>query len=154
LASARDWVGFFDGPAIAACSPMLEDPGGLNPLTDMIIGCGVTVHREFGAGLLESVYAQCFILELRATGLRVETERRIPLVYRGGLVHRGFRIDLIVEDLVVIEVKSVSTLTPIHSAQLITYLKLTGCPVGLLMNFNGPKLTDGVKRLVHPAQKT
>lgn len=132
---------------------MLEDPGGLNPLTDMIIGCGVTVHREFGAGLFESVYARCFILELRANGLCVETEKRIPLVYRGVRVHQGFRIDLIVEDLVVVEVNAVSMLTPLHSAQVITYLKLSGCPVGLLMNFNVPILTSGVRRLVHPAQK-
>jgi GxxExxY protein len=132
---------------------MLEDPDGLNPLTEKIIGCGVTVHREFGAGLYESVYARCFILELRAAGLRVETEKRIPLVYRGIRVHKGFRIDLIVEDLVVIEVKAVSALAPIHSAQVITYLKLTGCPVGLLVNFNVPILTSGVRRLIHPSQK-
>jgi GxxExxY protein len=132
---------------------MLEDPDGLNPPTETIIGCGVTVHREFGAGLFESVYARCFILELRANGLCVETEKRIPLVYRGVRVHRGFRIDLIVEDLVVVEVKAVSMLTPIHSAQVITYLKLSGCPVGLLMNFTVPLLTSGVKRLVHPANK-
>ncbi len=132
---------------------MLEDPDGLNPLTEMIIGCGVTVHREFGAGLFESVYARCFILELRANGLQVETEKRIPLFYRGVRVHRGFRIDLIVEGLVVVEVKAVAMLAPVHSAQLITYLKLTGCPVGLLVNFNVPLLTGGVRRLVNPSQK-
>jgi GxxExxY protein len=141
------------GSAFARCSSVLDDPGGLNPLTEKIIGCAVTVHREFGAGLFESVYARCFILELRATGLRVETEKRIPLVYRGVSVHKGFRIDLIVEDLVVVEVKAVSVLAPIHSAQVITYLKLTGCPVGLLINFDVPVLSSGVRRLIHPSQK-
>jgi GxxExxY protein len=128
---------------------MLENPAGLNALSEKIIGCGIAVHRVFGAGLLESVYRPCFEIELRANGLRVDAERRIPLVYRGVEVS-CFRIDLVVEDLILVEIKAVDCLAPVHSAQVITYLKLTNCPIGLLFNFNVPLLKDGVRRLVHP----
>jgi GxxExxY protein len=128
---------------------MLIDDEDLNRLTERVIGGGITVHRVYGPGLLESIYQACFIIELRAAGLRVETERVIPVTYRGIEVAR-FRVDMIVEDRVIVEVKAVQALAPIHSAQVITYLKLTGCPVGLLMNFNVPVLREGVRRLVRP----
>jgi GxxExxY protein len=118
-------------------------------LTEAIIGCGITVHAETGPGLLESIYTPCLILELRAQGLQVDTERTIPVVYRQVRVAH-FRVDLVVEDLIVIEVKAVKALDAVHQAQLITYLKLTGCPAGLLMNFNAALLTNGIKKVVHP----
>jgi GxxExxY protein len=121
----------------------------LNLLTEQVIGCGIAVHRTFGPGLLESIYTPCLVIELRASGLRVDTERQIPVKYRGVEVAR-FRIDILVEGRVVVEVKAVQALAPIHSAQVITYLKLTGCPVGLLMNFNVPVLREGLRRLVRP----
>jgi GxxExxY protein len=129
---------------------MLENPAGLNPITDCVIGSGVKVHRAFGPGLLESVYQPCFVLELRANGLHVEVGRRIKLIYRGVKVSSGYKVDLIVEGSVLVEIKAVETLLPVHSAQVITYLKLTGCPVGLLINFNVPVLKAGVRRLYHP----
>jgi GxxExxY protein len=129
---------------------MLENPAGLNPLTEKIIGAGIAVHRVFGPGLLEAVYRACLVLELKAKGLRVETERSIPLVYRGVEVGHPYKMDLIVEGQVVVEAKAVHALAPVHEAQVITYLKLTGCPVGLLMNFNVPLLKDGVNRVVLP----
>ncbi len=119
-------------------------------LTETIIGSGIAVHVETGPGLLESIYLPCLVIELRSRGLRVETERSVPVRYRG-LTIAHYRIDLVVEDLVVVEVKAVKALDPVHQAQVITYLKLTGCPVGLLMNFNVPLLTNGIRRVVHPS---
>ena len=129
---------------------MLHNPSNLNPLTERIIGAAITVHRAFGAGLLESVYRHCLLVEFRVAGLRFEAERHIPLTYRGTIVGGGFRLDMIVEDAVVVEVKAIGAISPIHLAQVITYLKLTGCPVGLLINFNVPALRQGVRRLLHP----
>jgi len=128
---------------------MLQDPDGVNSLTERIIGCALAVHRAFGAGLLASVYTACLVLELQAAGLQVETERKVSLRYRGQPVG-GFKIDLIVEGKVVLEVKAVEQLAPVHGAQLLTYLKVTGCPVGLLINFNVPVLKNGIRRLLRP----
>ena len=118
-------------------------------LTEGIIGCGITVHAATGAGLLESIYTACLRVELRAQGFRVDADRSVPVVYRGTRVAH-YRIDLVVEDLIVIEIKAVKALEPVHQAQLITYLKLTGCPGGLLMNFNVPLLVNGLRKVVHP----
>lgn len=103
--------------------------------------------------MLESVYHWCFVSELRTRGLQVQTEKRIDLAYRGTKVPCDFRIDIIVEGSVVVEVKAVASVAPVHLAQVITYLKLTNCPVGLLINFNVPQLRHGVHRLVHPKLK-
>lgn len=130
---------------------MLTNPAGLNPLTERIIGAAMDVHRAFGPGLLESVYADCLRIEFGACGLRIEEGRRIPLTYRGVRLKSDFVSDLIVEDLVVVEIKVVSTLAPVHRSQVMTYLKLTGCPVGLLMNFNVPVLKDGIRRITNAA---
>jgi GxxExxY protein len=132
---------------------MLEDPDGLNPLTEQIIGCGIEVHCVLGPGLLESVYTPSLLLGLRANGLMMETGRRLPVTYRGVQVHSGFVVDMIVEDRVIVELKAVAALAPVHRAQVICYLKLTGCSVGLLMNFNVEKLISGVQRVLHPALK-
>ena len=131
---------------------MLYDPSRLNSLTERIVGAAIAVHRTFGAGLLESVYRQCLLIELRAAGLRLDAERYIRLTYRGIAIGTAFRVDVIVEDAVVVEVKAVAAVAPVHLAQVITYLKLTGCPIGLLINFNVPVLHKGVRRLLHPEE--
>jgi GxxExxY protein len=124
--------------------------GALDKLRERAIGCGIAVHRTFGPGLLESIYRDCMVIELRANGLAVERERPVFLQYRGEPVGGVLRIDIVVEGTLLIEVKAVEKLHPVHSAQVMTYLKLTGLPGGLLMNFNTPALRLGLKRLVHP----
>jgi GxxExxY protein len=130
---------------------MLADPLGTNPLTSRIIGCAISVHRALGPGLYENVYHECMDYELRDQGLHVELQRAVPIVYRGVRLKSRYYIDLIVEHIVVVELKALAALAEIHSRQVLTQLKLTGLPVGLLINFNVLKLTDGVKRLVNPA---
>ena len=114
-----------------------------------IIGAGIEVHRELGPGLLESTYAKCLRRELQARHLLFVSQRLLPVVYKNEPLDETYRIDLLVEDLVIVELKSVDRLLPVHSSQVLTYLHLTGCPAGLLMNFNVPKLTDGIKRLLN-----
>jgi GxxExxY protein len=125
-----------------------------NAITHEIIGAAIEVHRTLGPGLLESTYIPCLRYELSARNLRFVAERRLPIVYKTMPLDVMYRVDLIVEDLVVIEVKSVATLLSVHEAQLLTYLALTGCPAGLLINFNVAKLTDGVKRLISTRSNT
>jgi GxxExxY protein len=100
--------------------------------------------------LLESTYSECLQFELAARRLRYVTQHRLPLVYKGKPLETSYRIDLIVEDCVIVEVKSVTVILPVHHAQILTYMKLTGCPAGLLINFDVAKLMDGVKRFVNP----
>ena len=119
-----------------------------NGLTHDIIGAAIDVHRVLGPGLLESAYMQCLQYELGLRKLRFITQRAVPIVYKGVTLDTRYRIDLIVEDIVVVEVKSVEQLAPVHSSQGLTYMALVGCPAGLLINFNVAKLIDGVKRLV------
>jgi len=121
-----------------------------NPTTKRILDAAVEVHRALGPGLLESSYLECLEFELRDCNLQFERQRAVPIVYKGRRLKTRYRIDLIVEDLVVVEVKSVAATLPIHDAQVITYLKLSECPVGLLINFNVRRLMDGVKRLLNP----
>jgi GxxExxY protein len=120
-----------------------------NAITSEIIGSAIEVHRILGPGLLESVYIQCLVFELAARKLRFVTQRAVPIVYKGMPLDGVYRADLVVEDRIVVEVKSAAVLQPIHQAQLLTYLRLLGAPVGLLINFNVPKLTDGVKRVIN-----
>lgn len=121
----------------------------IDKLTGQVIGAAIQVHRELGPGLLESAYQGCLELELRERGLLVETQVPVPLVYRGYDVGTGYRLDLLVERTVVIEVKSVERIEPVHVAQVLSYLRLSGHKIGLLMNFNVKWLVDqGVKRLV------
>jgi GxxExxY protein len=108
------------------------------------------VHRALGPGLLESAYQVCLAFEMGRTGLDVATDVPLPLVYEGIRLECGYRIDAIVDSLVVVEIKSVGQLAPIHEARLLTYLKLTGLPAGLLINFNVPLLKQGVKRRLNP----
>lgn len=129
---------------------VLVEPSAYNGVTGPILACGIEVHRTLGPGLLESIYAECLQFELTARGLRFVTQRLIPIVYKDRALNASYRVDLIVEDLVVVEVKSAAVLLPVHAAQTLTYMQLTDCPVGLLINFNAPRLMDGVKRLVNP----
>ena len=121
-----------------------------NPTTKRVIDAAVEVHRTIGPGLLESTYLECLESEFAERGLRFERERVVPIVYKQKRLKKTYTLDLVVENLVVVEVKSVAAILGVHEAQVITYLKLTGYPVGLLINFNVAKLMQGVKRLVHP----
>ena len=121
----------------------------LNEITRQVIGAAINVHRELGPGLLESAYEACLVHELLQRGLRIERQKELPVEYRGVRVDCGYRIDLLVEGGVIVELKAVEKLDPIHEAQLLTYLKLSGCTVGLLMNFNVKVLLEGVHRLVN-----
>ena len=129
---------------------MYRDVAGHEDLTAKIIECGIEVHETFGPGLLESVYKSCLTFELREAGLCVDTTRRVPLVYKTLRLETFYCPDIVVNDLVIVELKSVDALTAVHTAQVITYLKLSSIPVGLLMNFNVPLLNQGVRRLVRP----
>jgi GxxExxY protein len=120
-----------------------------NGITKGIIGAAIHVHRSLGPGLLESAYQACLAFELVKLQMRVEQQKPLPLIYDQVKLDCGYRIDLLVEGSVVVEIKSVDALAPIHAAQIITYLKLSGCKVGLLINFNVPVLKDGVRRFVN-----
>jgi GxxExxY protein len=119
-------------------------------LSERVIGCAIAVHRELGPGLLESIYRECLVIELAAEGLHAQGERHVTLAYRGQRLSGHLVVDLLVEDNLVVEVKAVERIVPVHLAQLITYLKLTGYPVGLLMNFNATTLRSGLRRCEHP----
>ena len=123
-----------------------------NTITGEILSAAIEVHRTLGPGLLESTYSGCLQFELTARKLRFATQRAIPIVYKGMQLDTSYRVDLIVEDLVVVETKAVTTLLKVHEAQVLTYMKLTDCPAGLLINFNVPRLMDGVKRLLLPGR--
>jgi len=117
-------------------------------LTEKILAASIEVHREIGPGLLESAYEECLCRELVDRGLHFERQRELPVVYKGLPVASTYRMDLVVEGKVVIELKSVETLLRVHEAQLLTYLRMSGLSIGLLINFNVPILRDGIRRLV------
>ena len=119
-----------------------------NEITGEIINCAIKVHKTLGPGLLESVYEKCLAYELSKRGLKVEVQKEMPIVYEEIVFDKGYRIDLLVEDSVVVELKSVSEMKPIYSAQTLTYLKLAKLKVALLINFNEFLLKNGIKRLV------
>ena len=121
----------------------------VNELTETIIGCAIKVHRVLGPGLLEKTYQVCLTHELQKAGLAVLTEVVLPVVYDGVRLEAGYRIDILVEDKVIVELITVERVLPIHEAQLISYLKLSGKRVGLLINFNVRMLVDGVRRLAN-----
>ena len=120
-----------------------------NKITEKIIGCAFKVHSALGPGLLESAYKECLYYELKKSGLKVEKEKPLPLVYEEVKMECGYRADLFVEDKVIVETKSVDSLNDIHLAQTLTYLKLVDQRVGLLINFNVLKLKDGIKRVIN-----
>jgi len=120
-----------------------------NEISERIIGCAIEVHKSLGPGLLESAYLECLIYELQKAGLRVEKQKPLPLIYKDVKLDAGYRIDILVEGKVIIELKSVEAINEIHIAQVLTYLKLSGCKLGLLINFNVLRVVDGIKRLVN-----
>ncbi len=120
-----------------------------NPITSQIIKAAVEVHRVLGPGLFESVYLPCLLHELQDANLKLETEKKVPVHYKNVTLDCGFRVDMIVEAKVVVEVKSIAQVAPIHRAQLLSYLVLTGCEAGLLINFNVPVLKDGLMRVLN-----
>ena len=125
------------------------DKEALNTVTSGIIGAAIDVHRALGPGLLESAYQACLAFELSQREMKVEQQKPLPLIYGDVKLDCGYRIDLLVDDAVIVEIKSVDSLAPIHQAQMLSYLKLSGCEVGLLINFNVKLLKQGIVRLVN-----
>ncbi len=120
-----------------------------NALSHEIIGAAIEVHKTIGPGLLESAYEECLCHELFLRGMPFQRQSPLPVKYKGITLDVGYRLDLVVDDLVVVELKAVDNLLPIHDAQLLTYLRLRGVWLGLLINFSGPVLKDGIKRMVN-----
>jgi GxxExxY protein len=120
----------------------------INQITERIIGCAIEVHRNLGPGLLESVYEECLIYELDANILYYERQWPVPVTYKDIRLNCGYRIDILVEDQVIIELKSVDELHPMHEAQILTYLKLANKRIGLLINFNVSLLKNGIRRYI------
>ena len=118
----------------------------INSITGQIIGAAIEVHRHLGPGLLESAYETCLAYELTQRGLKVDRQKALPIIYKDIKLDQGYRIDLLVENQVIVELKVVEALTDVHEAQILSYLKFSGCPVGLLINFNVLLLKDGIKR--------
>ena len=121
----------------------------VNDLTEKIIGAAMKIHSALGPGLLESAYEICLIHELHKLGIGVRSQVPLPVVYEGLKLDAGYKLDLLVEDLVIVELKAVDALNPVHEAQLLTYLKMSGKKIGLLINFNVLHLKDGIRRLVN-----
>ncbi len=121
----------------------------LNEVSGLVIGAAIAVHRELGPGLLESAYEACLVYELRQRGVGVEQQVAQPVFYKGLQLECGYRLDLLVENQVIVELKAVESMLPIHEAQLLTYLKLRQLRLGLLINFNVPILKQGIKRLLN-----
>jgi GxxExxY protein len=124
-----------------------------NELSHLILQCAFTVHSELGPGLLESAYEECLAYELQQHGLIVEKQKALPLVYKSVKLDAGYRLDLLVSNKVVVEIKSIEAFSEVHMAQVITYLKLSGCKLGLLLNFNVKSLKEGIKRIVNNFQE-
>ena len=120
-----------------------------NQITSEIIGCAINVHRVLGPGLLESAYEECLASELKNAGLRIERQKPVPVTFKDIKLKCGYRIDILVEDIVIVELKSVDQLAPIHEAQMLTYLKFSNKQIGLLINFNVLLLKNGIKRFIH-----
>jgi GxxExxY protein len=119
----------------------------INQITEIIIGKAIQAHRNLGPGLLESAYKECLYYELTEAGLNVEKEKAMPLVYQKVKLECGYRVDLFVENQIIVELKAVEFLNDVHLAQILTYLKIANRQTGLLINFNVSKLTDGIKRV-------
>ena len=121
----------------------------LNAITEQIIGAAMEVHRALGPGLLESAYEACLVFELRQRGLHVDQQRPLPIIYKDVKLDCGYRLDLVVANCVIVEIKAVEKLNSVHDAQLLSYLKLANCRVGLLLNFHCTMLKHGIRRLVN-----
>jgi len=116
-------------------------------LTQQVIGCAIEVHKQLGPGLLETSYEACLMHELKSQNIYAKNQVCLPINYKGELIDTGYRLDILIPDRLIIELKAVDRLVPIHTAQIITYLKLSSIKTGLLINFNVKKLTDGLKRI-------
>lgn len=121
----------------------------LNRITETIIGAAIQVHRTLGPGLLESAYVACLAYELKKRGFSTEEQKPVPLIYEQVKLECGYRMDILVENSVVVEIKSVEALAPIHEAQVLSYLRLSGCKIALLINFNVTVLKDGIRRFIN-----
>lgn len=126
----------------------------INDITSIIIEKAIKVHKDLGPGLLESAYKECLVYELLQSGLNIEKEKPLPLVYNDVKLECGYRVDTMVENKVVVEIKAVDALADIHTVQVLTYLKLGNCKIGLLINFNVTLLKDGIKRCINKYYKT
>jgi GxxExxY protein len=122
-------------------------PGNINKVSGEVVDAAYVVHTTYGPGLLESIYENCLVHELKLRGLNTQSQVAIPIDFKGMRIERGLVLDLLVEDCVVVEVKSVIAIHPVHTQQLLTYLKITGKRVGLLINFNTALIKDGIKRV-------
>ena len=122
-------------------------------MTEAVIGAAIAVHRALGPGLLESAYEACLVYELSKRGLKIERQKVLPVHYGEVSLNCGYRIDLLVEGKLIVELKAVEKLERIHEAQLLSYLKLSGCPIGLLLNFNVMELRQGIRRLLNSSMK-
>jgi GxxExxY protein len=121
----------------------------INRLSSLIIGAAIEVHKYLGPGLLESAYEECLCYELEIKSLKYARQQSLPIQYKGKQLDCGYRLDIVVEDTIIVELKSCERIEPIHKAQLLTYLKLSGVKLGLLMNFNVPLMRDGIVRIVN-----
>jgi len=121
----------------------------LNKITGEIIGAAIEVHKVLGPGLLENIYEECLCVELIRRGMSFERQKELPILYKDAKLECGYRLDLLVENKIIVELKACEILLPIHEAQLLTYLKLSGNKLGLLINFNVPVLKEGIKRLAN-----
>jgi GxxExxY protein len=125
----------------------------INELTSKIIGAAIEVHKNLGPGLLESAYEECLCFEMTLRGLSFKRQEPLPIEYKGTKLDCGYRLDIVVENKVIIELKACDKIEPIHRAQLLTYLKLSGLNLGLLLNFNTPVMRDGIVRIVNELQE-
>jgi GxxExxY protein len=123
-------------------------------LTHEIIGAAIAVHKELGPGLLEALYEECLCHELQLRGVQFDRQKPIPVVYKGSKLDCGYRADIVVCGRVIVEVKAIAAIAPIHDAVMLTYLRLSGCKIGLLINFHSPVLKDGIRRYVWKYDQT
>lgn len=121
----------------------------LNEISGKIIELSIRVHSELGPGMLEGAYESCLLFELLNAGLKTESQLKLPIVYRGNQIDAGYRVDLLVDDAVIVEVKAIERILPVHEAQLLSYLRMTNLRLGLLINFNMRLLRDGIRRVVN-----
>lgn len=129
---------------------MLTNQDQIDRLTERVIGCAIEVHRTLGPGLIESIYRECLLIELQEHGFATEREISVPVDYKGRRLRTRLRFDVAINQCLIVEAKAVEAVRPVHKAQIITYLKLTGYPAGLLINFNEVTLKAGLNRLNHP----
>ncbi len=121
----------------------------LNQLSNQVIGLSIDVHKELGPGLLESVYEDCLCYELKSSKIRFERQKYFPIIYKNTQIANGFRLDIVIENSLLLELKTVEKILPIHEAQILTYMKLSEITLGLIINFNVPILKNGIKRIVN-----